>query len=61
MLSLGRSELNEVAVNSEVGIRLPSGTVLVASITKETVQALGLKRDDVVSAVVKASHVMIGV
>jgi molybdate transport system regulatory protein len=54
------AELNEGAVNSEVGIRLPGGTVLVASITKESVQALGLKRDDAVSAVIKASHVMVG-
>ena len=54
------AELNKGAVNSEVGIRLPGGTVLVASITKESVQALGLKRDDDVTAVIKASHVMIG-
>lgn len=55
------AELNEGAVNSEVGIRLPGGTVLVASITRESVQALDLKKDDQVSAVVKASHVMVGV
>ena len=55
------AELNEGAVNSEVGIRLPGGTILIASITKESVQALDLKRDDQVSAIVKASHVMIGV
>lgn len=55
------AELNEGAVNSEVGIRLPGGTILVASITKESVQALGLKHGDPVSAVVKASHVIVGV
>ena len=55
------AELHEGAVNSEVEIRLPGGTVLAASITKESVQALGLKRGDAVSAVVKASHVMVGV
>jgi molybdate transport system regulatory protein len=55
------AELKEGAVNSEVGIRLPGGTMLVASITKESVQALDLKRDDAVSAVVKASHVIVGV
>jgi molybdate transport system regulatory protein len=55
------TELHEGAVNSEVGIQLPGGTVLVASITKESVKALDLKRDDRVSAVVKASHVMVGV
>jgi len=55
------AELNDGAVNSEVGIRLPGGTVLVASITKESAQTLDLKRDDQVSAIVKASHVMVGV
>lgn len=55
------AELQEGAVNSEVGVQLPGGTVLVASITKESVQALNLKRGDAVSAVVKASHVMVGV
>jgi molybdate transport system regulatory protein len=54
------SELNEGAVNSEVGIQLPGGTVLIASITKESVKALNLKQGDAVSAVVKASHVMVG-
>ncbi|HEY2468215.1 MAG TPA: TOBE domain-containing protein [Terracidiphilus sp.] len=55
------AELNEGAVNSEVGIRLPGGTMLAASITKESVHALNLKQGDAVSAVVKASHVMVGV
>lgn len=55
------AELKEGAVNSEVGIRLPGGTMLVASITKESVHALNLKQGDAVSAVVKASHVMVGV
>lgn len=53
--------LHAGAVNSEVGIRLPGGTVLIASITKESVQALDLKQDDAVSAVMKASHVMVGI
>ena len=55
------TELHEGAVNSEVGIQLPGGTMRVASITKESLQALDLKRNDLVSAVVKASHVMVGV
>jgi molybdate transport system regulatory protein len=54
-------ELHEGAVNSEVGIQLPGGTMLIASITKESVKALDLKQGDAVSAVVKASHVMVGV
>ena len=52
--------LLEGAVNSEVNIRLAGGTTLIASITKESVKALDLKQDDVVNAVVKASHVMVG-
>jgi molybdate transport system regulatory protein len=55
------AELIEGAVNSEVAIELQCGTMLVASITKESVLALGLRTNDSVSAVVKASHVMVGV
>jgi molybdate transport system regulatory protein len=55
------AELSEGAVNSEVGIQLTGGTLLVASITKQSVKALNLKPGDAVSAVVKASHVMVGV
>ena len=49
------------AVNSEVVVRLPGGTEVVASITKASVEALGLTVGDQVSAVVKASNVLIGV
>ena len=49
------------AVNSEVVVRLPGGTEIVASITKASVEALELKTGDQVSAVVKASNVLIGV
>jgi molybdate transport system regulatory protein len=49
------------AVSSEVAIGLPGGTAVVASITKASVQALGLQQGDQVSAIVKASNVMIGV
>jgi molybdate transport system regulatory protein len=55
------ADLKDGAVNSEVGIRLPGGTIIVASITKASVEALGLKEGDDVSAIVKASHVMVGV
>jgi molybdate transport system regulatory protein len=55
------ADLKEGAVNSEVGIRLPGGTMIVASITKASVEALGLKQGDDVSAIVKASHVLLGV
>jgi molybdate transport system regulatory protein len=55
------AELNEGAVNSEVGIRLSGDTLMIASITRESVQALNLKKGETVSAIVKASHVMVGV
>jgi molybdate transport system regulatory protein len=49
------------AVNSEVVISLPGGTEVVASITRASVQALELTVGDKVSAVVKASNVLIGI
>jgi molybdate transport system regulatory protein len=49
------------AVNSEVQIKLPGGTAIIASITKESVHALNLKQGDKVSAIIKASNVLIGV
>jgi len=55
------TELQDGAVNSEVGVRLPGGTMLVASITRTSVKALDLKQGDKVSAIVKASHVLVGV
>lgn len=53
--------VQEGAVNSEVTIGLPGGTQVVASITKASVAALGLKTGDAVCAIIKASNVMIGV
>jgi len=55
------ARLTDGAVNSEVVIRLHGGTEIVASITKQSVRALELKVADKVSAIVKASHVLIGV
>jgi molybdate transport system regulatory protein len=49
------------AVNSEVEIRLRGGHAMVASITKQSVKALGPQKGDQVSAIIKASNVMIGV
>lgn len=54
------ASLHDGAVNSEVQIKLPGGSTLIASITKESVKALDLKQGDAVSAVIKASHVMVG-
>jgi molybdate transport system regulatory protein len=55
------ARLEPGAVNSEVEIRLPGGTPLVASITKASVAALDLQQGDKVSAIVKASHVLLGI
>jgi molybdate transport system regulatory protein len=55
------ANLQDGAVNSEVAVRLPGGTMLAASITKASVAALELKPSDDVSVVVKASHVLIGI
>ena len=55
------ARLEPGAVNSEVEIRLAGGTPVVASITKASVQALDLNQGDKVSAIVKASNVMVGV
>ena len=54
-------KVQDGAVNSEVEIKLPGGTPVVAAITKESVKALELKAGDQVSAIVKASNVMVGV
>ena len=49
------------AVNSEVAIMLSGGVTVIASITRESVHALGLQQGDKVSAIVKASNVLIGI
>ena len=55
------SSIIEGAVNSEVRIRLSGGTTVVASITKGSVESLNLEPGLKVSAIVKASNVLIGV
>ncbi len=55
------ARLEAGAVNSEVEIRLSGGTPVVASITRASVQALDLKPGDKVSAIIKASNVLVGV
>lgn len=55
------SKLQDGAVNSEVVVTLSGGTEVVASITRESVATLGLKTGDQVSAVIKASNVLVGV
>ena len=55
------TKIQDGAVNSEVTLKLPSGADVVSIITKESVRSLGLKPGDSVSAIVKASNVMVGV
>lgn len=49
------------AVNSEVGIRLAGGTMVYAVITNEALLELGLKPGLPASALIKASHVVVGI
>jgi molybdate transport system regulatory protein len=55
------ARLEQGAVNSEVEIKLAGGTAVVASITKASVRALDLQQGDKVSAIIKASNVLLGV
>jgi molybdate transport system regulatory protein len=55
------ANIQEGAVNNEAEIKLPGGTIVVASITKAGVNALNLRPGDKVSAIIKASHVLVGV
>jgi len=48
-------------VNAEVVIALPGGTVVHAVVTQDAVAELGLKPGVAASAVIKASHVVLGV
>jgi molybdate transport system regulatory protein len=48
------------AVMSTVVIRLTGGQEVVAAITKESAEGLGLENGDAVKAVIKATEVMIG-
>lgn len=47
------------AVNSEIIVELPGGNEIVSIITKSSAERLGLKEGKQVSAVIKASNVMI--
>ncbi|THF64697.1 transporter [Pseudothauera nasutitermitis] len=49
------------AVNAEVAIALPGGTEVMAVITRDAVKELGLKPGVPATAVIKASHVVLGV
>ena len=49
------------AVDSEVVVELAPGLEVVAIITKQSVQTLGLKPGGKAYAIIKASNVMIGI
>lgn len=51
----------EGAVHAEVAIALPGGAVVLAVITKDSVQALGLQPGVAATAVIKASSVILAV
>lgn len=55
------SKLSNGQVNSEVGITLPSGAIVYATITHDAVSELGIKEGVAASAVFKASAVILGV
>jgi molybdate transport system regulatory protein len=55
------SKLSNGPVSSEVGIALPSGATVYATITHDAVTELGIKEGVAASAVIKASSVILGV
>ena len=55
------SHVQKGAVNSEVGIKLPGGSTIYAVVTNEAVLELSLKEGVEATALIKASHVILGV
>lgn len=53
--------INKGAVNTDVAIQLPGGTLIHAVVTNEAVMELGLKQGSPATALIKASHVVLGV
>ena len=49
------------AVNCEVVVRLPSGAEIFSIVTRDAVQELGLAPGVTATAVIKASHIILGV
>jgi molybdate transport system regulatory protein len=54
-------QINKGAVNTDVAVQLPGGTLVHAVITNEAALELGLKPDHPASVLFKASHVILGV
>lgn len=55
------SRVRKGAVNSEVAIALPGGSTVHAVVTNEAALELGLKEGVPATALIKASHVVLGV
>jgi molybdate transport system regulatory protein len=53
--------LDDGAVNSEVALELADGKTLIATITRRSVEDLALRLGDSVTALIKASHVILAV
>ncbi len=57
----GKIENVEVgAVMANVKIKIESPQLVTAIITKESVEKLGLKKGDMVSAIIKSTEIMVG-
>jgi molybdopterin-binding protein len=57
----GKIENVEVgAVMANVKIKIESPQLVTAIITKESVEKLGLKKGDTVSAIIKSTEIMVG-
>jgi molybdate transport system regulatory protein len=55
------SKLTKGAVNTEVAITLAGGSMVYSVVTNEAVLDLGLKVGEPATALIKASHVVLGV
>ena len=55
------SAITKGAVNSQVAVALPGGSTVVAVVTNEAVDELGLADGTPATALFKASHVLVGV
>ncbi|WP_310494394.1 TOBE domain-containing protein [Dechloromonas sp.] len=55
------SKLQKGAVNTEVAVTLAGGTTVYSVVTNEAVMELGLKEGSEASALIKASHVILGI
>ena len=53
--------IREGAVNCSLGIELPTGDIIIASITVSSLQKLGLKVGDTAYACVKATDVIVAI